>query len=155
MTPAAAAAASDAPLNWLDYTAASLYAFLVLGEHIADMQMFAFQTEKYRRKNAGEPLGEYSNGFIESGLWGLSRHPNYFCEVSMWWAFYLFSIAATGELLNWTILGAVFLSLLFVPPGASLDTTEMLSSAKYPKYRDYQQRVSRFIPWFPAKKKGE
>ena len=68
----------------------------------------------------------------------------------MWWAFYVFGIAAGGDVLNWTLAGAVMLTLLFVPPGASLDTTEALSSRKYPEYKQYQQRVSRFVPWFPA-----
>ena len=57
---------------------------------------------RYRRIHADEPLGPvYGAGFISSGLWGYSRHPNYFCEVSLWWAFYLFSIAAGLPLLNW------------------------------------------------------
>jgi steroid 5-alpha reductase family enzyme len=70
----------------------------------------------------------------------------------MWWAFYIFSIAATGDVLNWTIWGTIFLSLLFVPPGASVDVTESLSSQKYPAYREYQAKVSRFVPWFPSTK---
>jgi len=76
-----------------------------------------------------------------------SRHPNYFCEVSLWWAFYLFSIPATGvprpprgdsshspiasrtyampgSAVNWTLAGAVFLSGMFLLPSASLDVTE-------------------------------
>merc|ERR1712232_1153893 len=108
---------------------------------------------KYRRKAAGEPPGEYARGFIETGLWAYSRHPNYFCEVSMWWSFYIFSIGATGKYLNWTVLGAVFLTGLFVPPGASCDVTEMLSSKKYSCYPEYQAKVSRFVPWFPKKAK--
>ena len=54
--------------------------------------------EKYRRIKAGEPAGPtYAKGFIDTGLWGWSRHPNYFCEVSLWWAFYLFSVGATAQ----------------------------------------------------------
>ena len=52
--------------------------------------------------------------------------------------------------LNWAALGPFFLTLLFVPPGASLDVTEALSSRKYnPAYKAYQASVSRFIPWPP------
>merc|ERR1712039_305011 len=147
-TPAVAAMQSDMPLGLVDGVAASLFSTFVLGEAIADQQMWNYQTEKYRRKGAGEDLGPYSRGFIETGLWAYSRHPNYFCEVSTWWSFYLFSVGATGSWLNWTIWGPLFLTGLFVPPGASLDVTEKLSLAKYPHYAEYQQRVSRFFPCF-------
>lgn len=76
----------------------------------------------------------------------------YYTQVSLWWAFYLFSVSATGEWLNWTIWGSIFLTGLFVPPGASLDLTEMLSSRKYPAYEEYQRTTSRFVPWFPSSK---
>ncbi len=68
----------------------------------------------------------------------------------MWWAFYLFSVGASTEWLNWSLVGAVFLTLLFTVPGASLDVTEALSSRKYAAYPEYQKRVSRFFPWPPA-----
>ena len=120
--------------------------------------MFDFQTEKYRRIKAGKALGpEYERGFIETGLWSWSRHPNYFCEVSIWWAFYLFTVGATEptidgweRYINWTIVGPLFLTCLFVPPGASLDVTESLSSRKYAAYPEYQASVSRFIPLPPG-----
>ncbi|CAJ1453019.1 unnamed protein product [Effrenium voratum] len=144
--PAVAALQSTAPLQVADLLSAALFVALFIGETVADKQMFEFQTEKYRRKAAGEPLKEYTDGFIQSGLWAYSRHPNYFCEVSMWWVFYLFSIPASGKVFNWTIWGAIFLSGLFVIPGASLDITEALSTSKYPEYAKYQQRVSKFFP---------
>ena len=94
-SPAAAAASSDVPLNALDAAATALYLLLLAGEATADRQMMRFQTEKYRRLRAKEPLGaEFGRGFLCSGLWRYSRHPNYFCEVAIWWAFYLFSLAA-------------------------------------------------------------
>lgn len=149
--PAAAAMqALAAPLTALDGLAAVLFFLLLVGETVADRQMFAYQAEKYRRRAAGEDPGPYARGFIEAGLWAFSRHPNYFCEVSMWWAFYLFSVSATGRWLNWTIWGAVFLSFLFVMPGASLDLAEAISRSKYPAYAEYQRRVSKFVPLAPA-----
>ena len=117
-TPAAYALQSSVPWNNIDTFATLLYAVLVLGETVADNQMFNFQTEKYRRIKAGERLGpEYERGFIETGLWSWSRHPNYFCEVSVWWAFYLFTVGATDpaavpegsewqRYVNWTVVGA-------------------------------------------------
>mmetsp|Transcript_89847 Transcript_89847/g.159836 ORF Transcript_89847/g.159836 Transcript_89847/m.159836 type:complete len:339 (+) Transcript_89847:50-1066(+) len=150
--PAVTALQSDSPLGWLDAVASGLYVLLVIGEAVADLQMLRYQTEKYRRKAAGEEPGAYARGFIETGLWAYSRHPNYFCEVTMWWAFYLFSVPATGKWLNWTIWGPIFLSGLFILPGASLDITEALSSRKYPDFKDYQRRVSKFVPMPPRGK---
>ena len=113
--------------------------------------MLAYQTEKYRRLAAKEPAGPYARGFIESGVWAFSRHPNYCGELGIWWAYYLFGVSASGAWLNWTLVGPIFLNILFLPPGASLDLTEALSSRKYEAYGEYQSRVSRFIPWFPKR----
>lgn len=157
VSPAAAVIGRDAaaPLNLLDAIAAILYLALVAGEAVADWQMLQFQTEKYRRINAKLPLGPYAKGFIDTGLWAYSRHPNYFCEVSMWWAFYLFTLAAGLPLINWTLSGCAFLTCLFVLPHASLDTTEALSSRKYAAFADYQKRVSRFVPLPPRASAAE
>lgn len=138
-------AANAAPLGAWDYVLAAVYVGLVIMEYIADQQQFDFQTEKYRRINAGEPLGEYADGFVQTGLWSKMRHPNYFAEQSIWVVFYLFSVAATGEWLNWTMAGAVLLIILFK---GSSDFSEEISAKKYPAYKDYQKRVARFIPKF-------
>jgi steroid 5-alpha reductase family enzyme len=74
---------SAAPFGVLDYVATALFAIMFTIETVADHQMYVYQTEKYRRKAAGEPAGEYARGFIETGLWAYSRHPNY---VSCNWA---------------------------------------------------------------------
>jgi steroid 5-alpha reductase family enzyme len=134
-----------APLGVFDYVLAVIYVALVVMEFVADQQQFDFQKEKYRRKNAGEDLGEYADGFIQTGLWSKMRHPNYFAEQAIWVVFYLFSVAATGEWLNWTIVGAVLLVILFK---GSSDFSEEISAKKYPKYADYQKRVGRFLPKF-------
>lgn len=56
-SPAALAAQSPAPLNVLDGVAAALCAACIVGETIADNQMYEFQTEKYRRLAAKEKPG--------------------------------------------------------------------------------------------------
>ncbi len=70
-----------------------------------------------------------------------------FCVPSHRFAFYLFSVAASGVWLNWALLGAVQLLLLFQ---GSTNLTEELSVAKYPLYKQYQRSTSRLIPWLPS-----
>ncbi len=134
----------DTPLNALDYLAAALFLGFVITETIADQQQWNFQTEKYRRKNAGEPLGPlYEKGFCAEGLWARVRHPNYASEQGIWLSFYLFSVAATGRWVNWSLAVAFLLMLLFE---GSSDFSEKISGGNYPAYADYQKRVGRFFP---------
>ena len=157
-TPVAAAylAAADGnahPINGIDIAAASCFLSHLYLEYVADCQMFDFQTHKYanKRNNIQAVKGsEEADGFIQTGMWSISRHPNYYSEVTLWWTIYLFSVAATGELLNFSMIGCCWLTVLFVPPRASLDMTESISSRKYAKYARYQSTVSRFVPWFSS-----
>ncbi len=134
----------DTPLNWLDYAAAVLMLGFLVMETVADQQQWNFQKEKYRRIKAGEALTPpYNKGFCDTGLWGRVRHPNYAAEQAIWLSFYLFSVAATGRWLNWSLTGAILLCLLFL---GSSDFSEKISAGKYPAYKDYQKRVGRFFP---------
>ena len=132
------------PLNIVDGLLALLYVAFVIIEFIADQQQYDFQTEKHRRIKAGEPLGEYEHGFVRTGLWSKVRHPNYAMEQSIWVVFYLFSVNATGEWINWSIPGCVLLIVLFK---GSSDFSEEISASKYPAYKEYQQKVPRFLPF--------
>ena len=131
-------------LTIADYILSAVFVGLVVLEYIADQQQYDFQTEKYRRKNNGLPMEHYEKGFIDTGLWGKMRHPNYFAEQSIWVIFYLFSVIATGEWINWSIAGSVLLIILFK---GSSDFSESISAEKYPEYKDYQKRVPRFLPF--------
>ncbi|MEM8607268.1 MAG: DUF1295 domain-containing protein [Myxococcota bacterium] len=134
------------PLGPLDYVAAVAFAALFLGETVADEQQWKFQTAKYAAKAEGRtPEAD----FLTDGLFRYSRHPNFFCEQGMWWVYYLFSVAAGAGALNWTVSGAVLLTLLFQ---ASTTLTERISLRKYPAYADYQRTTSRLFPWPPRAK---
>jgi steroid 5-alpha reductase family enzyme len=135
---------NDTPLGLLDYIATALMLFFIGYETVADNQQRRFQNKKYELINNNEPLVEpYNKGFLDSGLWALSRHPNYFAEQSIWVSFYLFSVSASGQWINWSIAGCLLLIVLFQ---GSSDFSEEISKSKYPEYSDYQKRVSRFFP---------
>jgi steroid 5-alpha reductase family enzyme len=42
------------------------------------------------------PHKDIKDGFLQSGLFFYSRHPNYFAEQAMWIVIYLFTISVTG-----------------------------------------------------------
>ena len=118
-------------------------------EGAADNAQFKFQTEKYRKIAAKEKLvGDEIDGYNQSGLYAVVRKPNYVAEQLVWISFYLFSVAATGTLLNWSASGCVLLVLLFQGSGW---ITELITIEKYPKYgTDYCERVGRYTPFRAA-----
>ena len=140
---------SDTPLGSLDYIATALIVFMLVYETIADNQQWRYQSAKHALISAGEPLPEnFAKGFLDRGLWAFSRHPNYFAEQGFWISFYLFSVAASGQWVNWSIAGSILLVILF---RGSSNFSEEISASKYPEYSQYQQTVPRFIP-FPGRR---
>jgi steroid 5-alpha reductase family enzyme len=129
-------------LDALDYGAGVAFLVFLAGETVADQQQWRFQSDKHRRKERGEAV---EAEFLTSGLFRYCRHPNFFCEQAMWWTIYLFSVAASGVRVNWSVSGAVLLTLLFQ---GSTWFTERLTLAKYAAYGNYQKTTSQLIPWF-------
>ena len=132
-----------APLGPLDAALAGLFVLLLAGETLADQQQWDF----HRRKRAAADRGvAIDPPFCTTGLFAVSRHPNFFCEVSLWWVFYGFAAAASGVWWHWSCLGAVLLTTLF---DGSTRFTEWITAGKYPGYAVYRRRVSRLVPWWP------
>ena len=131
----------------IDIVAAVLMAGCILYETIADEQQWAFQTRKWAMINDGQKLEDlpapYNKGFNTTGLWGISRHPNYLAEQSIWACFYIFSIGAGIGIINWSIIGALLLIVLFIGSSA---LAEEISGGKYPEYAQYCEQVSKFFP---------
>lgn len=117
-----------------DLVLTAVFVGLLAMETVADQQQWTF----HQAKKAGT-----AEGFCTTGLFALSRHPNYFAEISQWWVIYLFGVVAAGTLAVWTITGAVLLTVLFI---GSTRFTEEISLSKYPSYADYQKRVRAIVP---------
>jgi steroid 5-alpha reductase family enzyme len=132
-----------------DLCAAAAFITLLVFETIADQQQWTFQNRKHAMIAAGTARGgDFARGFLTHGLFRYSRHPNFFCEFSIWWAVYAFAVTTTGHVLHWSGIGALLLTLLFT---GSAQFTEWLSVQKYPQYKLYQKTTSRLVPWLPGR----
>lgn len=116
-----------------------VYWFLAIsGETIADYQMSVFK--KLSKKNP--EMGRTCN----VGLWKYSRHPNYFFESNIWWAFFIFMI---GSGVYWGIYTAIVMLLLLLKVTGVPPSEEQSLKTRGDEYRNYQKKTSMFIPWFP------
>ena len=145
--PALVSMGSSAPFGVMDAVASVLMFGFILYETIADEQQWAFQTKKWSMIKSGKKLEElpapYNKGFNTIGLWSVSRHPNYMAEQAIWVSLYLFSIGAGVGIINWSMIGALLLIVLFT---ASTNLVEGISSDKYPEYTNYCKKVNKFFP---------
>ncbi|WP_194421760.1 DUF1295 domain-containing protein [Microbacterium abyssi] len=149
--PAHVALMHAAPLTAWDALFAVVFLALLTGETIADQQQWDF----HRRKRAAG--GALAPGFLTTGLFRYSRHPNFFFEQAQWWVFYAIGAAAAvasglgfvGGALNWTIVGPLLLTALFI---GSTMFTESISASRYPEYARYRRTTSMIIPWVPRER---
>jgi steroid 5-alpha reductase family enzyme len=84
---------------------------------------------------------------LNTGLWKYTRHPNYFGDSAVWWAYALFSIAAGSY---WYIIGSIVMTLLIIKVSGVALLENSLKNTK-PQYREYIQNTSSFFPWCPKK----
>jgi steroid 5-alpha reductase family enzyme len=141
--PALTALGHRTPFGVADGIAAAVFLACLAGETIADQQQWDFQQWKRAEVAAGR---EPAQRFRTTGLFRYSRHPNFFFEQAQWWVVFAFGALAARSVLQWTVLGAVLLTLLFV---GSTRFTEQISRSRYPEYADYQATTSAVVPWFP------
>lgn len=133
--PAVVVAADPRSAGWAGPLAALLAGAAIAGEAAADAQLAAFRADP---ANKGRTC--------RRGLWGLSRHPNYFFEWLFWFSPVVLAAGAPGW--GWTLVGpavmAVFLRWL---TGVTL--TEAHAAASRPDYAEYSRTTNMFVPWFP------
>jgi len=128
---------SHMPMGWADYLGIGLAAAGLIFETLADSQLAAFRTDPASR-----------NQIMDRGLWGWSRHPNYFGECVMWWGCFVIGYAASHQI--WLLLSPILVTwLLLKVSGVSL--MEETIASRRPGYADYLRRVSSFIPWRPKR----
>jgi steroid 5-alpha reductase family enzyme len=147
--PAWTAYRHPAPLNGLDLIVSVVFLAFLVGETVADQQQWTFQQNKKADLAAGR---QPQSRFLQSGLFRLSRHPNFFFEQAQWWTLFFFGCVAAGSVLQWTVIGPVLLTGLFI---GSTVFTESITLGRYPEYAEYRRRTSPVVPWFPRQSGSE
>ena len=80
---------------------------------------------------------------LDTGLWGWSRHPNYFGDSVVWDGAWLAAAASAPG--AWTLPAPVAMSWFLVFATGAKRTEERMQER--PAYQDYQRRVAFFVPW--------
>lgn len=123
-------------INWLAFAGIAVWLTGLFFETAGDYQLARFKADPANRGKV-----------LSSGLWRYTRHPNYFGDSAVWWGFGLISISAG----NWLpALGSLLMTILIIKVSGVVLLEKSLIGGKE-GYKEYIQRTSAFIPWFPRK----
>jgi len=126
------------PLGLWDLLGASIFVGGLAFESIADWQKDKFRSHP-------ENKGRY----ITSGLWSISRHPNYFGESLLWWGvFASCALSFTAAPQYASAAGPLFVFLL-VRYGSGVPLLEKSADQKWgtePEYQQYKADTPIFFP---------
>jgi steroid 5-alpha reductase family enzyme len=114
----------------------------VIGEAVSDAQLRAFTADK---ANHGK--------VCDKGLWGWSRHPNYFFEWLGWLAYPIIAIDLSGGYgLGWlSLIGPAMMYWLLVYASGIPPLEQHMLRSRGDAFRRYQARTSAFFPLPPRK----
>jgi len=124
-------------LSITDYLGVALWVAGFMIEVIADYQKTQFRSDLLNKNN-----------FISTGLWSISRHPNYFGEVVLWIGV---TLLATSAFSGWKWIGLlspgfVYLLLNFVSGIPILEASGLKKFGHLPAYQEYLHSVPVFLP---------
>ena len=119
-----------------DYTGAALWLVGFIFEAGGDRQLAGFKKDP---ANQGK--------LLTTGLWSLTRHPNYFGDAAQWWGFWLLAFANGAW---WTFFSPLIMTYLLMKVSGVALLERTLTKSK-PGYEEYMARTSEFFPWFPNK----
>lgn len=124
----------DTDIGMIELIATGIWITGFILEAVADQQLYRFKSNP---ENKGKVL--------DTGLWAYSRHPNYFGEFLIWWAYFLFAMS-TGAW--WTVFSPILMTLLLLKvSGVSLMEKDITERRK--NYRQYIESTNAFFPGKP------
>ena len=122
--------------------------FLYIGI-VAWLTGFLFEVIADQQKRVFNSNPDNKGKFIDSGLWSISRHPNYFGEIILW---YGIAIITFPSLEGWqyiTLISPIFVTLLLTKV-SGLNLLEERADKKWGEledYKEYEKNTSLLIPF--------
>jgi steroid 5-alpha reductase family enzyme len=111
-----------------------LWALGLSFETVGDWQLSRFKADSNNRGKV-----------MDRGLWRYTRHPNYFGDFCVWWAFYLLALSVGAW---WTFIGPLTMSVMLMRvSGVSLLEKDI--GERRPGYAEYVRRTNAFFPGPP------
>ena len=100
------------------------------------------------QKTAFRAVPENANSFITTGLWSVSRHPNYFGEVTLWLGIAMMSLPYLEGVQYWTLISPIFSFVLiyFVSGVRMLEARANVKWGENKEYLDYVKKTPIFFP---------
>ena len=98
-----------------------------LFEIISDYQKIKFKNNALNK-----------NKFIDSGLWSISRHPNYFGEIILWIGVYIITLPSTSGLEYLGIISPLFVIVL-LNKVSGINLLEASADKKWGSSKEYQK----------------
>lgn len=122
------------PLAALDIIGTIVFLTGFFFETVGDAQLAAHVRDP---RNKGK--------LMTSGLWSITRHPNYFGEATLWWGISLIALSSPA---GWAALASpiTITGLLLFVSGVPLLEKKYAGRADWEAYK---RRTSKFLPWFP------
>jgi len=119
------------------YLGLSVFMVGFLIEVIADNQKTSFRA-----------IPENRNSFITTGLWSVSRHPNYFGEVTLWAGIAIMSVPYLKGIQYWTLISPIF-SFVLIYFVSGVRMLEARANVKWGENLEYQAYVKKTPIFFP------
>ena len=129
--PLLAAVTGAGAMGFLDLAGVILWAVGFTFEALGDLQLAQFRRDP---ANAGKVL--------DTGLWSVTRHPNYFGDFCVWWGFYLIALSAGG----WWSIGAPLLMSFLLLRVSGVAMLEKDIGERRPDYAAYVASTNAFFP---------
>ncbi len=129
--------ANDAPLGWTTWAGLAIWLFGFAFEVVADNQKRLFKADQ---ANAGK--------FIQTGLWSVSRHPNYFGEIVLWIGVLVIA-APAFQGWQWVALLSPAFVIVLLTRVSGIPLLEAKAERKWgddPAYLAYRARTPRLVP---------